>query len=74
MGYPGEGHAWADFLNARARVMRDWQRDRGMTPAQIVQGLAMDETQVRLILMHVADNPKEFPEDPQPTKKRKARP
>lgn len=58
--YSGEGHPWADFLNARARVLEMWRLE-GKTPEECVRTLAMDPVQVRLILMTVAGHPEEYP-------------
>lgn len=54
--YPGVGHPWADFLNARARVLAQW-RDEGKSTDQMVDDLRMDADQVRLILMTVDKHP-----------------
>ena len=58
--YPGNGHAWSDFLHHRARALR-WLRDEmEKSPEQIVQDMTMDPTQVRLILMTVDKNPETY--------------
>ncbi|HTH66014.1 MAG TPA: hypothetical protein VL563_15120 [Gemmatimonadales bacterium] len=57
--YPGQGHPWADFLNARARVLEMWRRE-GKTPEACVRDMSMDPMQVTLILMTVAEHPEEF--------------
>lgn len=59
--YPGQGHPWADFLNARARVLEMWRRE-GKTPEASARDMSMDPTQVTLILMTVAEHPEEFEE------------
>lgn len=67
--YPGQGSPWADFLNARARVLEEW-RQEGKTAEQSARAMSMDPGQVRLILAHVADNPDEFPTAPRTPKER----
>lgn len=52
-------HPWNVYLHHRARVLV-WLREQGKTPEQIVETLAMDPGQVRLILGYVADCPEDF--------------
>ncbi len=47
-----EGHPWAEFLAARARVIA-WLRSEGRTPTDIARELSMDTEQVRQILAYV---------------------
>ena len=46
-------------------MLRQW-RDEGLTPERIVREMAMDPTQVRLIIMTADDHPEEY--EPAPAK------
>lgn len=46
--YPAQGHPWADYLEARMRLLAMW-RDEGKTPEECVSGLLTDPGQIRLL-------------------------
>lgn len=49
------GHPWADFLQARKRAI-EWMNKEGWHDIVIREALSMDEEQIRLIRMGIAED------------------